>query len=118
MKLKKKAYEKFNKNSLDISYVFCNCCLWIYIKKLGDALPFVDSFTTVSSVIAMIISVKMYSEQWWIWILVDVFSVYMWWSDFTSGSDNMATLLMWVVYLGNAIIMYVKWEKEASKRKE
>ncbi len=87
------------------------------LDKLGDAMPYVDSFTTISSVIAMIISVKMYSEQWWIWILVDVFSVYMWWCDFVSGSDNMATLLMWVVYLGNAIIMCIKWEKEASLKK-
>lgn len=87
------------------------------LKELGDAMPFVDSFTTVSSVIAMIVSVKMYSEQWWIWILVDIFSVYMWWCNFSVGSDNLATLLMWIVYLGNAIIMCVKWEKEASKSK-
>lgn len=87
----------------------------LILKKLGDAMPFVDSFTTVSSVIAMIVSVKMYSEQWWIWILVDVFSVYMWWCNFSAGNDNLATLLMWVVYLGNAIIMCIKWEKEASK---
>jgi nicotinamide mononucleotide transporter len=87
------------------------------LKSLGDAMPFVDSFTTVSSVVAMIVSVKMFSEQWWIWILVDVFSVYMWWCDFQAGSDNMATLLMWVVYLGNAIIMCIKWEKEASKKR-
>lgn len=85
----------------------------ILLLKLGDAMPFVDSFTTVSSVVAMVISVKMFSEQWWIWIAVDVFSVYMWWCDFQAGSDNVATLLMWVVYLGNAIIMLVKWEKEA-----
>lgn len=85
------------------------------LKALGDAMPFVDSFTTVSSVIAMIVSVKMYAEQWWIWILVDVFSVYMWWCNFVAGSDNLATLLMWVVYLVNAIIMCVKWEKEALK---
>lgn len=82
------------------------------LKYLGDVMPFVDSFTTVSSVIAMIISVKMFTEQWWIWIAVDVFSVYMWWCNFKSGSDNMATLLMWVVYLGNAIIMCLKWERE------
>lgn len=87
------------------------------LKALGDAMPFVDSFTTISSVIAMIVSVKMYSEQWWIWILVDVFSVYMWWTQFSIGNDNMATLLMWVVYLGNAIIMCIKWEKEAIKNK-
>ena len=88
------------------------------LKKLGDAMPFVDSFTTVSSVAAMIVSVKMYSEQWWIWILVDIFSVYMWWTNFSAGNDNMATLLMWVVYLGNAIIMCVKWEKEILKNKK
>ena len=85
----------------------------LLLQQLGDAMPFVDAFTTVSSVVAMIISVRMYTEQWWIWVAVDVFSVYMWWCDFRSGSDNMATLLMWVVYLGNAVIMLIKWEKEA-----
>lgn len=83
------------------------------LKWMGDAMPFVDSFTTVSSVVAMIVSVMMYSEQWWIWIVVDVFTVYMWLVNFIQGSENMATLLMWVVYLANAIIMCVKWEKEA-----
>lgn len=85
----------------------------LILQCLGDVMPFVDSFTTVSSVFAMIISVKMFAEQWWIWVAVDVFSVYMWWCDFESGSDNMATLLMWVVYLGNAIIMLIRWEREA-----
>ena len=89
----------------------------LVLKKLGDAMPFVDSFTTVSSVIAMIISVKMFAEQWWIWILVDIFSVYMWFCNFLSGSENMATLLMWIVYLGNAIIMCIKWEREALKNR-
>lgn len=84
----------------------------LVLNYLGDAMPFVDSFTTVSSVVAMIVSVKMFAEQWWIWVAVDIFSVYMWWCDFRSGSDNMATLLMWVLYLVNAIIMLVKWERE------
>ena len=90
----------------------------LVLQYLGDAMPFVDSFTTVSSVVAMIVSVKMFAEQWWIWVAVDIFSVYMWWCDFQSGSDNMATLLMWVVYLVNAIIMLVRWEREAKLSKE
>ena len=89
----------------------------LILKELGDAMPFVDSFTTVSSVIAMVVSVKMYAEQWWIWILVDIFSVYMWWTNFRIGADNMATLLMWVIYLGNAFIMCYRWEKEVLKKK-
>ena len=90
----------------------------LFLQYIGDAMPFVDAFTTVSSVAAMIVSVRMYAEQWWIWIAVDVFSVYMWWCDFRNGSDNIATLLMWVVYLGNAIIMLIKWEKEARSKNE
>lgn len=88
----------------------------LFLRSIGDAMPFVDSFTTVSSVIAMIISVKMFAEQWWIWVAIDVFSVYMWWCNFKTGGDNMATLLMWTVYLGNAIIMLVKWEKESHSK--
>jgi len=87
----------------------------LLLKNLGDAMPFVDSFTTVSSVIAMIISVKMFAEQWWIWVFVNIFSVYMWYCDISAGSYNFATLLMWLTYLANSIIMLVKWEKEAKK---
>lgn len=87
----------------------------LILKKMGDAMPFVDSFTTASSVIAMIVSVKMFAEQWWIWFAVDLLSVYMWWCNFQSGSDNMATLLMWVVFLANAVVMLIKWETESQK---
>ncbi len=87
----------------------------LLLLHMEDAMPFVDSFTTVSSVAAMVISVKMYAEQWWIWFVVDVLSIYMWWRDFSSGSDNMATLLMWVVYAATAVIMFINWEKEAEK---
>lgn len=82
------------------------------LKYLGDAMPFTDSFTTITSIVAMIISVKMFSEQWWLWIAVDVFTVYMWLMTYLNGNESIATLLMWIVYLGNAIIMCVKWEKE------
>ena len=100
---------------LVISIVTATYGYGLLLKYLGDAMPFVDSFTTVSSVFAMIISVWMFAEQWWIWIAVDIFSVYMWWCDFRSGSDNIATLLMWIVYLGNAVIMLIRWEKEVHR---
>ena len=87
---------------LVLSILVCTYLYGLILVRLGDAMPFVDAFTTVSSVIAMIVSVRMFAEQWWIWVAVDIFSVYMWWCNFVSGSDNIATLLMWVIYLGNA----------------
>ena len=86
---------------------------WI-LQLLGGNMPYVDALSTVVSVVAMMISVKMYMEQWMLWILVDVVTIIMWGVQFYRGSDSMATLLMWIVYLGNAVIMYVKWGQEAN----
>lgn len=101
-----------------ISFVVILVLTFVYgiiLEKLGDAMPYVDSFTTVCSVVAMVISVKMFSEQWWIWVAVNVFSIYMWWVNFSVNQENVATLLMWIVYLSNSIIMLFKWEIDIAK---
>ncbi len=84
----------------------------LFLRHIGDTMPFIDSFTTVASVIAMIVTIKMYSEQWWIWFAVNLFSVYMWWVDFSAGYNNIATLIMWMLYLVNGIILLLRWEIE------
>lgn len=88
----------------------------LVLNYLGDSNPYLDSFTTVCSVFAMVISIKMYAEQWIIWVVVNIASVIMWAIAFSSGNDNIATLLMWCVYLINAVIMLIKWMKEANKK--
>ena len=87
----------------------------LVLRALGGALPFVDALSTVASVVAMMISVKMYMEQWIIWIVVDVVTIMMWVVAFARGNESVATLLIWVVYLVNAIIMYRKWDREANE---
>ncbi len=83
------------------------------LRRMGGNLPYVDALSTVVSVTAMIVSIRMYSEQWILWIIVDVVTVIMWAAAFARGEDSIATLVMWAVYLVNAVIMLVKWEKEA-----
>lgn len=115
--VKKRHMANKERLALLLSIIIGTMLYGFVLKSLGDAMPFVDSFTTVSSVIAMFISVKMFAEQWWIWILVNTFSVYMWACDISAGSYNWATLLMWCTYLLNAILMCYKWEKEARLNK-
>ncbi|MGM9972697.1 MAG: nicotinamide riboside transporter PnuC [Clostridiaceae bacterium] len=85
----------------------------LLLQKLGGALPFVDALSTMVSIVAMIVSIKMFVEQWMLWIIVDVVTVVMWAVAFAKGKDSIATLIMWLIYLGNAIIMHFKWAKEA-----
>lgn len=84
-----------------------------WLEKLGGQLPYIDAITNVLSIIAMIISIKRYAEQWILWIVIDIVSVGMWIYAMTNGSDNIGTLLMWSVYLANAIWGYLKWKKDS-----
>ena len=85
------------------------------LKLLGGNLPIVDSMSTVFSVIAQILMIKRFMEQWIIWIIVDFVSVIMWIAAFFNGGESAAVLMMWSVYLANAIIMFVKWKKETNE---
>ena len=82
------------------------------LKALGGTLPFIDSMSTVLSVVAQILCLKRLAEQWIMWMIIDGVTVIMWAYNYAQGGESMATLLMWSVYLINAIFMYTKWRKE------
>ncbi len=85
------------------------------LKALGGTLPFVDSISTVLSVVAQILCLRRLAEQWIMWIIIDTVTVVMWAYNYINGGESIATLMMWAVYLINAIIMYIKWRKDVKK---
>lgn len=87
----------------------------LILKMLNGTLPFVDSISTVLSVVAQILCLKRFAEQWIMWIIIDAVTVAMWIYSYLNDGESIATLLMWIVYLFNAIIMYIKWHKEVRK---
>lgn len=101
-----------------IVFLATGIAIFIYgfvLRAMGGNLPFVDSMSTVVSVVAQILCIKRYVEQWILWIVVDIVTVIMWIAAFFTGGESVATLLMWSIYLINAIIMFIKWNKEAAK---
>lgn len=81
------------------------------LESLGGTLPFVDSTSTVLSVIAMILMVRRVTEQWILWIIVDIVSVYMWFYILFQGGNDISMLVMWSAYLVNAVYGYYNWKK-------
>ncbi|MED7819747.1 MULTISPECIES: nicotinamide riboside transporter PnuC [unclassified Francisella] len=73
---------------------------------------FADSLTGVVSVVAIILMVKAYLEQWALWIVINTLSTIIWIQQYISGSsDSIAFLAMWLIYLFNAVYGYVNWKK-------
>jgi nicotinamide mononucleotide transporter len=90
----------------------------IILTIIKGTLPFVDSATTVFSVIATIMLNKRLTEQWVFWILVDVLSIIMWAYIFIKSGGDVSMLVMWSAFLVNALYGYYNWRKMEKKQNE
>ncbi len=76
------------------------------LAMLGGAAVWLDSTTTVCSIVGNALMVLRYREQWAIWIVVDALTLIMW---ARVGNPIMTTT--WTVYLINAIYGHVLWKR-------
>ena len=87
----------------------------VILKYMGGNLPYIDSLTTILSITAQILTLYRVAEQWILWMVVNAATIFMWGVNFAQGNENIAVLLMWMVYFLNAVFMYYRWSKEAKK---
>ncbi len=63
-------------------------------RSSDAAFPYVDSLTTWSAIWATFLVARKVLENWWYWLLIDVASVFIYWSR-----DLQLTALLFVVYV-------------------
>lgn len=74
--------------------------------------PFIDATTNVLSIVATILTVKRYKEQWLLYIILNIFTILMWSIRMVNGSaDGLLMIVMWSAYLINACYGYYNWNK-------
>ncbi len=97
--------------SLAVLYIF-----GLLLQLVKGTLPFVDSTTTVFSIVATILLNKRYVDQWFYWILVDIWSIVMWVFIFIRDGNQISMLVMWSAFLVNALYGYYNWNKMEKKQ--
>ena len=85
----------------------------LILDALGGNATLLDSMSTVFSIVANILMVLRYREQWALWIIVDVVTVVMW----IIAGDFLMTI-MWAIYLVNAVYGWVMWTKMSGEKRE
>ncbi|MBQ9157522.1 MAG: nicotinamide mononucleotide transporter [Eubacterium sp.] len=88
----------------------------LILKAIGGEFALVDATSTTFSVIATILMLARYSEQWVMWVIVNAVSVVLWAMAFANGTGSGITyLVMWIAYLFNSVYGYINWRKMAAK---
>ena len=75
---------------------------------LHGELPYIDAFSVAISVIAQLLMVWRYREQWGLWIVLNVSSIVMW-----AIMGNWSMVAMYVAWTINAFYGWYNWTKLA-----
>ena len=51
---------------------------WLLHRFTDDPQPYLDAFTTVPAILAQILMVLAFREQWYLWLFVDILATIMW----------------------------------------
>lgn len=82
----------------------------------GQNTPYVDAATNVLSVVATILMLCRYREQWYAYILLNVLTVAMWAMRAAAGSpEGPIMIVMWSAFLINAFYGLHNWNQGARR---
>ncbi len=85
--------------------IYAELLTWLSAQQVR-----IDSMAVVLSVIAQILMVQRYAEQWVIWILVNVLTITLWLVTLIqTGGNDWNMVIMWTAFLVNSIYGYVNW---------
>ena len=86
------------------------------LPAIGDSQPWLDSITTVVSILAMYMMVKAIAEQWYIWIVLDAVQTVKWLIATVRGEEHAALMLvMFAFFLANAVYGLIQWNGLAKR---
>lgn len=78
----------------------------------GQNSPYIDAITTVLSIVATLLMVRRFKEQWLVYIVLNMFTVLLWVIRMLEGSgEALLMIVMWSAYLVNAVYGYYNWSK-------
>ena len=83
---------------------------WLLSVYTNDSQPYMDAVTTVVSVVAQVLLVMAYRQQWWLWLAVDVLFVIMW-----GIAGNWSMVMQYTFWCANCIYGLVRWRSLADE---
>ncbi len=97
--------------SITTIIAYYNVLVW-----LKGSAPGLDATVSILSLIAMYLSVKRYTEQWVVWIVVNSITISLWvFALWNHKPHALLMIIMWSIFLINSFYGYFNWKKLAER---
>lgn len=84
----------------------CAVAMGYFLTAIGSHQAYTDATTNIMAIIAQILMIKRYREQWIWWLVIDVLCIKLW---FVAG--NWSMVAMYVAWTINCIYGWYNWSK-------
>lgn len=77
---------------------------WGLARYTNDSQPYFDAFTTVPAILAQLLMIGRYRDQWYYWLMIDILAAIMW-----ARAENWSMSVLYVFWCMNCIYGYMNW---------
>ena len=98
--------------SLLITIIF-TILIGYFLTTIGSSQAYIDAATNVLAVIAQILMIKGYREQWVWWLAINILCLIMW-----ARVGNYSMVAMYIAWIINCIYGWVNYTKLSKKKEE
>ncbi|WP_273446113.1 nicotinamide riboside transporter PnuC [Neolewinella agarilytica] len=103
---------------LVLGSVLATIVLGLVLRAIpGQNSPYVDAATNVLSIIATLLMMWRFAEQWWLYVALNVLTVSLWTIRYLAdgyAADRM--IFLWLIYLINSVFGLIIWARGVEKR--
>ncbi len=79
---------------------------WLLATYTNDSQPYLDAYTTIPALVAQVLMILAYREQWFLWFFIDVLYVVLW-----ARAGDYCLLAQHIFWCINCVYGYYRWTK-------
>ena len=88
-----------------IGTIIATIIMGYFLDKIGGAQAYIDAATNVMAILAQLLMVRRYREQWIWWLAIDILCIVMWFGI------NWSMTTMYTAWSVNCIFGWINWSK-------
>lgn len=102
-------------SNVHMTVIFAWACFFWSMAGVGfdkftdNPYPYADAAMLVYSLVATVLMIKQYAEQWLYWTGANAMCIYMWVVPALDGDGSLPIVIMWTVFTINALYGLYKW---------
>ena len=89
-----------------VGTVIATVLVGVWLDSIGSNQAYLDAATNVMAIVAQLLMIWRYREQWLWWVVIDVICIVMW---FNVG--NWSMVAMYIAWTINALYGWYNWSK-------